>query len=63
MTRRGAGQPRHLHEQQPDRAQADHGDVVAELDPRVVGGDERDRADADEQPALERPAGGRRTGG
>ena len=60
---RRARQPRHLHEQQADRAEADHRDVVAELDPRVVGGDERDRADADEQPALERLAVGRRTGG
>ena len=31
-----AGEPRHLHEQQADRAEADHRHVVAELDPRVV---------------------------
>ena len=50
------GEPRHLHEQQPDGAEPDHGDVVAELDAGVVRGDERHRAEAHEQPALERPA-------
>ena len=52
----GARAPRHLHEQQPDRAEPDDDDVVAELDAPVVRGDERHRAEAHEQPALERPA-------
>jgi hypothetical protein len=55
----GACQARHLDEQEPDGPEPYHGDVVAETDARVVGRDQRDRANADEQPALERRAGGK----
>jgi hypothetical protein len=50
-------QARHLRGQQPDRAEADDGDVVAQLDLRVVDGLQRDRAHAQEERRLERGAG------
>ena len=53
----GARHAGELDDQQPDRSEPDHGDVVADLDLRVVGGDERDRPEAGE----ERPR--RRLGG
>ena len=53
---RRARHPRQLDQEQPDRAQAEDRDVVADLDAGVVHGDEGDHAEADEQPALPRDA-------
>jgi hypothetical protein len=52
-----ARQPRHLHQQQSNRAQPHDRDVVAELEPSVVDSDERNSAEAHVQRVLARFAG------
>lgn len=57
MHRGGPGQARHLRGQEADRTEPHDRDVIAELDLRVVGRLQRDRAHADEQCRLERRSG------